>query len=449
MNRNAVRGALLGALAISLDVTVSNVLPGQYPNLHRSLSLCTLLAWCAAASCLVWAMRERAALLTVTAGLTIVCVSGLGFGQNAGWKMLAQQPSSLSWRLLELLRLSLDADGDGRSDVLGGRDCDDTDATVHPLSLQGRDCFGWMPGPVTTEPSSLTTLPRALPGRLTPSAPKTVVLATIDAFRCGFGAGPEPFRDACPNLTRLASEGRARFDGRNNPSTGLSIGPLFLGRNSRDLNVGDHLKAHGYDRHLIVTQPKALVNAELRAGFDTRDDSLMAEALRGNGATAHRLTDLALDWVAATRKKSRPGFLWAHYYDPHAPYTPEPGATFVWDGLAAYIQELRRTDAAVGRLATALKAMENADEILLIVTADHGEEFGEAGHVHHGTSLRDEAIRVPFVVWSPSSKQLSRLPAGLPATSADFPAYLDSVLTGSPFEAATAIPLYADFHSDP
>src|SRR5260221_8260550 len=36
-----------------------------------------------------------------------------------------------------------------------------------------------------------------------------------------------------------------------------------------------------------------------------------------------------------------------------------------------------------------------------MVTADHGEEFGDHGGRYHGTSVYEEQVRVPLVVWAP------------------------------------------------
>ena len=38
---------------------------------------------------------------------------------------------------------------------------------------------------------------------------------------------------------------------------------------------------------------------------------------------------------------------------------------------------------------------------LIIVTADHGEEFLEHGYVEHAWRLYDESIHVPLIVWAP------------------------------------------------
>jgi arylsulfatase A-like enzyme len=70
----------------------------------------------------------------------------------------------------------------------------------------------------------------------------------------------------------------------------------------------------------------------------------------------------------------------------------------------AYDQEIRSVDEAFGRLVAALRAAGLYDETLLVLTSDHGEEFGEHGAMGwHGHSLHDELLRVPLLVKFPRS----------------------------------------------
>ena len=119
-------------------------------------------------------------------------------------------------------------------------------------------------------------------------------------------------------------------------------------------------------------------------------------------------------------KRRRPLFLWAHYLDPHCPYSPPPqyvapeDRPFI-DKVAhgdkkkadilrrLYEGEVRYVDDEFARVLASLP--ENA---LLIISSDHGEEFWEHGGYDHGKTLYEEVIRVPLIV---------RLPDGRGATS--------------------------------
>lgn len=131
-------------------------------------------------------------------------------------------------------------------------------------------------------------------------------------------------------------------------------------------------------------------------------------------------------------------FLYAQFWEPHLPYTrpDEEVARFAdtpvpeyptedqieshhdWDIstaaqmdvtsredvrrlYAAYDAEIRHVDAQIGQLLDRLREAGLYDETLIVVTGDHGEEFGEHGmYVKHGTT-HDASQRVPLVIKPP------------------------------------------------
>lgn len=134
-----------------------------------------------------------------------------------------------------------------------------------------------------------------------------------------------------------------------------------------------------------------------------------------------------------------PVFLFAHFFDPHFDYIPpEPydtafdpdysgsmtGIDFwtnpaIFDATktparqiserdlehvrALYRGEIAWTDRAIGELLDALEARGRLDNTLIIVTADHGEEFFEHEGRGHRQTLYDEALRIPLLVVPPGS----------------------------------------------
>ena len=121
-------------------------------------------------------------------------------------------------------------------------------------------------------------------------------------------------------------------------------------------------------------------------------------------------------------------FLLVHYFDPHYDYVRHPRFNFAaersgrLDGTQGiselqsladltpdeiaflrdlYDEEVRHTDAGVGRLLDTLRELGLYDDALIIVTADHGEEFLERGWIGHTRSLYDELVRVPLIVRPP------------------------------------------------
>jgi arylsulfatase A-like enzyme len=72
----------------------------------------------------------------------------------------------------------------------------------------------------------------------------------------------------------------------------------------------------------------------------------------------------------------------------------------------SYEQEIRQLDDEMARLVARLDALLPPERFVLVVTADHGEEFGEHGGTVHG-QLYDEILHVPLLVRWPG-----KIPAG-------------------------------------
>ncbi|MBI5504135.1 MAG: sulfatase [Deltaproteobacteria bacterium] len=134
-----------------------------------------------------------------------------------------------------------------------------------------------------------------------------------------------------------------------------------------------------------------------------------------------------------------PAFVYFHLMSPHIPYDP-PGVAHedfadaeqvllqrVTDPLPEprrarlmqlYDGAVAHGDAMLGRILAAIDARRSSNESVIVVTADHGEEFHEHGAWGHGNSLYDEVVHVPLLVHVP----------GLEARRIDDPVMLVDVL---------------------
>lgn len=164
---------------------------------------------------------------------------------------------------------------------------------------------------------------------------------------------------------------------------------------------------------------------------------------------ADRITDDFLTWQAS--HGDRPFFAFLNYYDAHEPYVappafseqfakqaPEAGyfyepfrgerlnmedvpADEVRRQMDMYDAAIASQDAELGRLFDALENRGLADNTIVVVVSDHGEEFMEHGRVGHVRNAYMSVIHVPLVVVAPG-----RVPAGVrvsPAvTLVDLPA---------------------------
>lgn len=118
----------------------------------------------------------------------------------------------------------------------------------------------------------------------------------------------------------------------------------------------------------------------------------------------------ALNWVK--RERHSRFFLFLHYMDVHDPYFAHPYDGYGIDRAAdqhppasmakemhrLYIGEVEYLDRNFGKFLDGLQKMGLYNNSVIILIADHGEEFQEHGGYWHGTTLYDEEIHVPFIV---------------------------------------------------
>jgi arylsulfatase A-like enzyme len=165
---------------------------------------------------------------------------------------------------------------------------------------------------------------------------------------------------------------------------------------------------------------------------------------------ARRINRAFLDWAPRRRGEDRPFFAFLNYLDAHEPYlVPEehtarfgvrPGSRREYEMLLGYWDldkthisprdvELARDgyddciaflDGQVGSLLDELERRGVLDQTVVIITSDHGEEFGERGVFDHGYSLYLDAIHVPLVILAPTAPAGRSIAA--PVSLRDLPA---------------------------
>ena len=136
-----------------------------------------------------------------------------------------------------------------------------------------------------------------------------------------------------------------------------------------------------------------------------------------------------LEWLSGL--SGRPFFAFLNYYDAHAPYIPPPpfdsrfGRNRIveskpWarrkdvpaDELRAMIDNydasIAYVDHHLGLILDALRERGLENNTLVVITSDHGEEFGEHGFFDHGNTLYLASVAVPLVM---------SYPAGIPVAT--------------------------------
>lgn len=114
-------------------------------------------------------------------------------------------------------------------------------------------------------------------------------------------------------------------------------------------------------------------------------------------AGAEILMPAALDRLSKA-DTDKPLFLFVHFLDAHAPYNRNQQTGSLFD---RYISELQLVDQQLARLLRLIQSSNLRERTLLIVTADHGEAFGEHNTHYHSSTIYDELLRVPLLIWRP------------------------------------------------
>jgi arylsulfatase A-like enzyme len=100
--------------------------------------------------------------------------------------------------------------------------------------------------------------------------------------------------------------------------------------------------------------------------------------------------------------------------------------------IARYDEEIHFTDRKIGELLEFLEEKKWLDSTLVVVTGDHGEGLMDHGHMSHGVTIYEEAVKVPLIFHWPGQLPGGRVLSG-PATLLDVaPTILD--LVGLPSE---------------
>ena len=192
----------------------------------------------------------------------------------------------------------------------------------------------------------------------------------------------------------------------------------------------------GYDTGAIINVLFLSPKFGISRGFDDYDFRPPREDQRVQ-RRATEVTDTALTWLKAQKKRSgRPFFYMVHYFDPHLTYDPPSrfrekfALPADWNvdpdlfGTEAdmirlrqgkvdvsllplyrlehlYNGEIAYADEQVGRLLAGLEEMGLDDSTVVVLTADHGEEFLDHRGFEHGHTLYDELIHIPLIIRYP------------------------------------------------
>ncbi len=341
-----------------------------------------------------------------------------------------------------------------------------------------------------------------------------VLLIILDTVRAANLSTYGYERETTPNLSRLAQSGvRFAHALSTAPWTLPAHGSLFTGRYAHELEadwrvplgdrfptLAEELTRAGFVTCAVSANPDyATAEVGLGRGFLRFEDHTLSvgELLRSTPLTLpitrNRVVRRMIgeDMMGRRRAPSinrgaerciedaegRPFFVFLNYYEAHRPYLPpEPyRSRFVTDGegldprpvriaepgddtlasktawaVNAYDGALAYLDAELGILLDSLEARGTLDNTVVIITSDHGEEFGEHRVFDHGHTLYRQALEVPLIVLLPG-RDPANVVVEQPVTLRSIPAtILDLLQLGaeSPIPGRSLAPLWTDAGRD-
>lgn len=283
-------------------------------------------------------------------------------------------------------------------------------------------------GAADASSTSAELAPRPVePPTAVPPRPSNVILLTIDSLRADMPWAGYP-RPIAPRLTELHGRSVAYTRAYATSSfTSKSVAGFLTGRLPSELaRTGSFFTKYLDPKDFLCTTLGAegipCVGGHAHAyfgkgqsgfenGFGTWKlvPDIPFDYQTDPYVTSDKLTPLAIEMlteVARTAESSsRPFFAWFHYMDPHDEYKPHPGQpTFGTRARDLYDGEVLFTDTWVGKLLDFVESQPWATRTAIVVTADHGEAFGEHNMTRHAHELWEELVHVPMFFVVPGVK---------------------------------------------
>jgi len=269
-----------------------------------------------------------------------------------------------------------------------------------------------------------------------------VLFIVVDTLRSDHLGSYGYERETSPSIDALAADA-VRFERSYAPApwtkpsvasmisglypSGHAANSLFSGLAGSIETLPEILQDAGYATASVVSSKVLTAKIGFRQGYESHDRSA---AHGGAYDSTPGVTEKSIELIEKLSREERPFFLFVHYFDPHYTYQRHPDSDFAAeragriDGtekigklrkllgdmtdeevallVDLYDEEIRFTDAGIGRLLDRLRELGLYDDTLIVLTADHGEEFLEHGWLGHTQNLYEAVVRVPLIIREPS-----------------------------------------------
>jgi arylsulfatase A-like enzyme len=190
--------------------------------------------------------------------------------------------------------------------------------------------------------------------------------------------------------------------------------------------------AQGFEKYVDCTS-YADITVKVASAGQSLDGGVVESRSNADITNPHVLQEVQT-WLRQNQR--RPFFMFVHMWDVHFDFIPPPpyermfdpdytggvtGENFFIDPainaqmpkrdlehiVALYDGEIAWTDEHVGKILGEIDALNLRDSTIVMLLADHGEEFFEHGRKGHRQTLYDEVIRIPLIIRWPG-----HVPAG-------------------------------------
>ncbi|MDQ7007439.1 MAG: sulfatase [Acidobacteriota bacterium] len=320
----------------------------------------------------------------------------------------------------------------------------------------------WVAAAILLSPGScFAQVPAKEPGaaaRVRPqsqSAPPNILVFMVDTLRAdalgcygnekirtphidAFAAESTVFRQACTTVPATRPAIASLMTGVSADVHGIFGHSDYLDGTVAGLpRLAERLKARGYHTAALVANP----NVDRVFGFARGFDSYVGLYAARHGTRPAASQDLVSDAAAVVSRTMadlddlsgrEPWFLFVLAIDPHAPYTPPAPFDRIYNPALAgarlgrmsplldfdrrlaagehpsprairtlYDGEVSYLDREFGRLLAWMRRTGRLRNTLVVLTADHGEEFAEHGSRGHGKTVYEETTRVPLILRHP------------------------------------------------
>ena len=280
---------------------------------------------------------------------------------------------------------------------------------------------------------------------------KNIILLTLDATRkdvfgvYGNKRGLTPFIDSLQNRSIIFTRGQAIGPYTQASFPGILTSSYYLeygkpeGLSPQRTLISEPLKRAGVSTAAFHSNPYICDFLGWNRGWDIFYDSMEDEVedripyVRGN-----LVNTKVNNWLSSYTRGSeyKPFFLWLHYMDVHEPYIPEKKYVDMVDPSIAISQDemydmfknvllrrdvsdltkveiikklyevhIREVDTYVQEFFSTLEKLGILKDSVVVITSDHGDEFGEHSGLSHDDKMYSELIDIPLIIYDPNKDE--------------------------------------------